>query len=217
MKLGILKKGLDKLNSLAPAINVFSNIMDANTLAGLRQGKVFLTDEIINAEIAKRISEKPEAQLSEVTINSHADGKLSIVAKTKANVSVTLTGTIDNFSYNDGEATVVYRVDEHQMHGTLITSWLFSTLSFGLMQRFFDIDKMPENIDVAIDGDNITVDLSRLIAASRLGQAEVKGIKPINMLEIKSATPKHGGIEIEARLKIADTAKTSLKALLDNK
>ena len=69
-------------------------------------------------------------------------------------------------------------------------------------------------IDVALNGNIITVDFSRLLAESRLGKAIFKGTSVLDFLEIESATPMDNGIEIKTKWNVVSTAKGKLAMVL---
>lgn len=209
-----LKKGLGKLQEMDSIWKVLQDTLDNNTVNEIRNGKVFVSCQTINEEIAKRISADANAALAEITVASSSDGKLDILAKNKDGKNISLTGTLEKFVYKDGEAKFVYHAENHELTGSLMPSWMFSKLTLGFMQKFIGNEIIPDSIDVALDGNIITVDFSRLLAKSRLGNVTFKGVKVMDLLEIENAVPMDGGIELKTKCNAISTAKEKFVSLL---
>lgn len=208
-----LKKGLGKLQEMDSIWKVLQDTLDNNTVNEIRSGKVFVSCQTINDEIAKRISADRNVALAEMTVASGSDGKLDISARNKDGKNISLTGSLEKFAYKNGEAKFVYHAENHELTGSLMPSWIFSKLTLGLMQKFIGNEIIPDCIDVALDGNIITIDFSRLLAKSRLGKAAFKGVKVIDLLEIENAVPINGGIEIKTKCNVISTAKEKFVSL----
>ena len=209
-----LKKGLGKLQEMDSIWKVLQDTLDNNTVTEIRSGKVFVSCQTINDEIAKRISADENAALAEITVAPGSDGKLDILTRNKDGKIISLTGTLEKFVYKDGEAKFVYHAENHELTGSLMPSWMFSKLTLGFMQKFIGDEIIPDSIDVALNGNIITVDFSRLLAESRLGKAIFKGTSVLDFLEIESATPMDNGIEIKTKWNVVSTAKGKLAMVL---
>jgi len=72
----------------------------------------------------------------------------------------------------------------------------------------------PEDIPVTIKHNTVTVDFSQVLAESDFGKSEYKGHRLMDMVEIKSATPKEGGIDLETEFNVPDDIKDDLKSIL---
>ena len=217
MKLKNLKERIGKIEKYAPSVDALQTVLDSNTLTELRHGKVFITDKALNDVMAKQISKSDTPIIENFISSSHSDGKMEIEISLQKLGTVVLIGSIQEFRCKNGNAIISYQVEEHRIRETKIISWLFSQISLGVMQKFIDIDKIHEDIDVNINGNLIIIDLSRLLASSRLGTTEVNGIRIIDMLEIEGAIPKDRGIEISAKLNAIGQAKERFKEFLKKK
>ncbi len=100
------------------------------------------------------------------------------------------------------------------MPGHGISSWLFSQVSLSMAQRLVGRIEAPENLPTKIDHNTITVDFSKVLEESRFGQAELEGTRLLDMLEIKSAKPKEGGLEVAVDVHVSDSIKSALKRMV---
>lgn len=211
-----LKTGFQKIKNLDVLQDVVHDILDNNTFNEIRNGKVYVSYQTINDEIARQIStDSANTLLSELTVTSHSDGHLDILIKTKGEKSLLLTGIIESFVHKGAETKFVYRAENHEITGTFMPSWVFSKLTLGFMRKFIGDDKVSDDVNVILDGNVITVDFSKLLEESRLGKANVKGVKIIDLLEIENATPTDSGIEIKTKWNAINTAKEKLVSWLE--
>ena len=112
---------------------------------------------------------------------------------------------------HDGDKSYMkFRVREKNIPQHGLMSWVFSRISLSMAERMVGHLEMPEDLPVKIKHNTIFVDYSDVLAASRLGQTEVRGHRLLDMVEIKSATPQEGGILFETRLDVPDDVKASL-------
>lgn len=92
-------------------------------------------------------------------------------------------------------------------------SWVFSRVSLGMVARMMGDVKISDDMPVTIKHRDVTVDYSKAIADSPLGQTEYQGQKLADMIEIEDATPKEGGIMFKTKLNVSDDVKNALKAI----
>lgn len=194
-----------------PAIRVVRDTWDRETLEELADGKLFVSDEMMNDAIAQSLADAGEAApVKGLTLQSLANGRLKITADTRKIGPVELTGTIEDFVHDGDKSYMKFRVREKNIPQHGLMSWVFSRISLSMAERMVGHLEMPENLPVAIKHNTIFVDYSEVLAASRFGQTEVRGHRLLDMIEIKSATPKEGGILFETRLHVPDDVKASL-------
>lgn len=119
-------------------------------------------------------------------------------------------------SFNNGVGLLRYNVENHEMTGNVMLSWIFSSLTLGIMKKIIGLNGVPDSVDVKMDGNDVMVDFSRLLVESDFGKAEFKGIHIIDLLEIQSATSVEGGTEILVQWKGKEIARKKLKTLWGN-
>ena len=183
-------------------LKIFNDTLDNNTMDGIKKGKIFVSDQAINEAIKRCINREEKAPVQSVSVQSHADGRLEIFIKIDDEKSIRLTGMIEEFICSGDKAVFTYKTNSHTIEGRLMPSWIFSRLTLGFMCNFINEDKIPDNVDVTIDDNVIKVDFTKIIESSKLGTANIKGIRLLDILEVVEAVPGEGGIEIKTRLNI---------------
>lgn len=201
-----------------PAIEVVRDTWDKATLEEIADGKLFVSDEMMNDAIEKSLADAGDtAPVKSLRLQSLANGRLKITADTRKVGPVELTGTIEDFVHDGDKSFLKFRVREKNIPQHGLMSWVFSRISLSMAERMVGHLEMPENLPVTIKHNTIYVDYSGVLAASRFGQTEVRGHRLLDMIEIKSATPKEGGILFETRLHVPDDVRASLLAIVQDR
>ena len=204
------------LGKIADKVADFSPAWDRETLSQIADGKVFVPDNVINDAIKKRIENDEDPPIKELVLKSHDNGMLDIDAMTRKNDKILLSGTIETFSQKDGKASFAYRVKKHKLPGHGLSSWIFSNVSLSMAQRLFGkVEFKNSAVPVDVRHNTVVLDLSDVLAASAFGSTEFMGNKLTNLLEIESAVPKEGGIEIDTKLNISPSMKDTLKRIIN--
>ena len=218
MNFGNLKNNLGKLKNLAPSNNVLDilkEVFDATTLAEIKQGKVVVTDKTLNDIAAKQIAKVNDLPIKSFELVSHADQKLEIKTVLPKIGNVSLIGKIEDFHIGKDSAVLVYDVENYKITDIKILSWIFSQISLGLLYRFIGNMGELEGVNIAIDGDKISADISKLLATSKLNKTIIGDITALDVIEIENATPKEGGIELSVKLNAVNIARDKLKSLIN--
>ena len=193
-----LKNKFNKIENATFLHKVFSDVMDNATINEIRNGKIFISEQTINEELAKSMNQEKSPLVKDMNA-ALFDGKMDFIVKLEEK-SIHLSGVIEKFICNSKEAKLVYVVSDHKFEGGGISSWIFSKLTLSFMHKFIGEDKIPENIDVIVNGNVIEVDFLRWINASKLGKRNIGGVKVFDVLKIENAMPKEGGVEIKVSL-----------------
>ena len=218
MNFGSLKKNLGKLKNLAPStdvLDILKEVFDATTLAEIKQGKVVVTDKTLNDIAAKQIAKGNDLPIKSFELVSHANQKIEIQTFLPKIGNVSLIGKIEDFHIGKDSAALVYDVENYKITDIKILSWIFSQISLGLLYRFIGDMGELEGVNIAIDGDKISVDISKLLAASKLNKKLIGDITALDIFEIENAAPKEGGIELAVKLNAVNIARDKLKSFLD--
>lgn len=195
-----------------PAIEVVRGTWDHATLKEIADGKLFVSDKMMNEAIARQLEKQAEADapVTSVTLTSHENGRLDITADTKKVGPVELSGTIEEFVHDGAHSYMKYRVRSKNIPQHGLMSWVFSRVSLSMAERMVGKIDMPENIPVSIKHNTVTVDFHDVLAASVLGTTKVEGEPLLDMVEVKDATPKDGGILFTTELHVPDSVKATL-------
>ncbi|SFT50639.1 hypothetical protein SAMN02910356_00853 [Selenomonas sp. GACV-9] len=206
----------EAVKDYGPALRVIQQTWSQETLLEISQGKLFVPDDVINEALAKRIP--AEGKVKAVTIRSHANGRMDIATDTTAKVGrIELSGEIKEFVHEGDRSYMVYRVRERNLPSQGLMSWIFSRISLSMAERMFGHIEISDDLPLEIHGNTVKIDYSKVLADSDFGQTEYQGHRLIDMIEIKDACPKEGGIEFQTKLNIPDDVKDALVRLVKGK
>lgn len=203
----------EKVQDYGPAIKILRSTWSRETLADISRGKLFVPDEVMNEAIARRLAADPEQKLKRLTLKSHKNGKLEILGETERE-KLKLKGEIRELVHRGDKSYMVYHVTSKRLPGHGLNSWLFSLVSLSMVERLVGNIQISEALPIEISHNDVRLDCSQVLAASGFGRTEYRGHRLLDMLEIKGATPKEGGIEFETELHVPDKVKEGLRALL---
>lgn len=206
----------EKVQDYGPALRVLRETWSRETLTEISQGKLFVPDEVLNEAIERRLAADPGQQLKKLTLKSYKNGRLEIRGETEKE-RLTLKGKIKEFVHRGDESYVVYHVTSKSWPGHGLNSWLFSLVSLSMVERMVGDIQISEALPLEIKHNDVRIDCSQVLADSKFGQTEYQGQRLLDMLEIKSATPKEGGIEFETDLHVSDKVKEGLRAVLQGR
>lgn len=202
----------ESVKDYGPAIKVLQQTWSKESLLEISQGKLFVPDSVINEAIAKKIPEG--GSVTGVTVTSHANGRLDIRAETKKVGPVELSGEIQEFVHDGDTSYMKYRVRSRNIPEHGLMSWVFSRVSLAMAERMVGHVELSEDLPISIRHNTVTVDYSKVLAESDFGKTEYQGHRLMDMLEIKGAKPKDGGIEFDTKLNVPDDVKKALVAVL---
>lgn len=226
-----------------PAWQIIRHTWSSETLKEIMQGKVSVPDSVINDAIASRLLEDRDGRagegkedkevkdgeegkedkvgkggvempVTELRLTSKANGRLEIFANTKKMGRLEFSGTIEEFVHNKEDSHVTYRVRERALKDHGLASWFFSRISMSMAQKLFGRFDLGESLPTSVKGNYITVDCREALERSELAEAQIKGYRVLDMLEIKNAVPHDGYIMFETRLNIPQEIQTAALDLL---
>lgn len=198
-----------------PALEVVKGTWSKETLAEIADGKLFVPDSVINDAIAKRLVGSGTDNVEGVTLTSKANGRLEIDAATKSVGKIKLSGDIEEFVHSGDKAYIVYHVRERSLPDHGLMSWIFSRVSLSMVEKMLGRIELSDDLPLKIGHHNrITLDYSQVLANSDFGKTTYQGHRLLDMIEIKGAVPKGGGIEFQTELNIPDDVQAALKALV---
>lgn len=203
----------EKIQDYGPVLKVLQGTWSKETLQEIVDGKVYVPDEIINEALAKRLAEEPGQPLKMLKLTSHENGRLDIEAETEKE-RPKLSGKIKEFVHNTDKSYMLYHISSKRLPGHGLMSWLFSQLSLSMVQGMVGDIRISESLPLKIDGNDVLIDCKQVLEASKFGQTAYRGHRLLDMLEIKSAEPREGGIVFETELHVPDDVKEDLKSVL---
>lgn len=207
----------EKIADYGPALAVVRGTWSNESLAEIADGRLYVPDSVINDAIAKRLADAEGENVKSVTLTSHENGRLDIAADTRSVGKIKLSGEIKEFVHSGDTSYMVYRVRERALPDHGLMSWIFSRVSLSMVEKMVGRVELADDLPIKIGHHNtVTVDYSQVLAASDFGQTTFRGERLLDMIEIKGATPKDGGIEFQTELHVSDDIKAALKSLIKN-
>lgn len=195
-----------------PALTILRDTWDRETLAQIAEGHIFVRDAVLNEALAKRIG--TDGTIRSIVLRSHANGRLDLLCTTtKKYKKVELSGTIEEFVHDGDRSYAVYRVREKSIPDHGFVSWVFSRVSLSMVERMMGRFDVSDALPVEIHGNKIYVDFHAVIAASPLGQTELRGHRLTDMIAIEGAAVQEGGIMFDTKLDVPDDVRDALRAL----
>ena len=204
----------EKIQDYGPALKVLQGTWTRESLQEMSEGKLFVPDEVLNDALAERLTAMaPKQDLKSLTLTSHKNGKLDIEAETEKE-KLKLSGEIKEFVHKGDKTYMVYHVSSKRLPGHGLMSWLFSQLSLSMVKSMVGDIQISEALPLEIHHNDVSIDCSRILAESDFGKTTYKGHRLLDLLEIKSAEPREGGIMFATELHIPDDVKADLKGML---
>ncbi|MBP2631183.1 MAG: hypothetical protein H6Q70_1811 [Firmicutes bacterium] len=201
-----------QVENLKPVIDVVRQTWDMQTLEQLKDGKVAVSDEMINESIAKNIDEN--SAIKGLKVTSVGDGKMKLTADTKKFGPVELLCRIDQFEHSKDTSVLKFKVLEKNLPDNGTMSWIFSRISLSMAEKMVGKVDLGENVKTKISGNTVTVDFQEALKASSFGQIQLFGYSLSDAVVIEQAVPKEGYIEFKTSLNLPDTVKNMLDNIL---
>lgn len=193
---------------LSPMIAVVRHTWSTQTLAGLREGKVTVPDDVINESLAKYSDEN--SSIHDIEITSLGDSKLRLIAKTKKFGAVDITCRIDQFEHNKDISFLKFTVLEKDLPDQEVLSWIFSRVSLSMVEKMVGRIDLGESIKTKVVGDTVAIDFHQALEETEFGSANLFGYRLSDAIVIENAVPKEGYIEFKTMLNMPETVKSML-------
>ena len=201
-----------QVENLKPVIDVVRQTWDMQTLEQLKDGKVAISDEMINESIAKTIDEN--SAIKGLKVTSVGDGKMKLTAETKKFGPVELLCRIDQFEHSKDTSVLKFKVLEKNLPDNGTMSWIFSRISLSMAEKLVGKVDLGENVKTKISGNTVTVDFQEALKASSFGQIQLFGYSLSDAVVVEQAVPKEGYVEFKTALNLPDTVKNMLDNIL---
>ena len=198
-----------------PVLQVIRNTWDKESLLDISQGRLFVSDDVLNQAIADRIP--ADSSVKSVVVASHANGRMDVRAETEKIGLVELSGEIQAFVHDKDQSYMVYRVRERNLPDHGLMSWVFSRISLSMAERLVGHIELSDDLPIEIQHNTVRIDYRKVLDESDFGKTEFRGYRLSDMIEIDKATPKDGGIEFETKLNVPDEVKDALVQLVSAK
>ena len=201
-----------KIPDLSHVIAVLKDTWDLQTFSNLEQGKVAISDDVINQSLAAAIEDNE--QVKELSITSLEDHKLKITALTKKAGHIILVCKVEQFVHNKDNSFMKLKVVDKKLADKPIISWIFSKVSLAMVTKLVGNVDPGHGLAVKIVGNEVTIDFHQALYNSNIGTIDVLGYKPLDAMIITEAVPQKGFVNFTTALDLPDHIKDMIKNVL---
>lgn len=201
-----------KIPDVSHAIAVLRETWDLQTFTNLEQGKVAISDDVINQSLASAIEDSE--QVKELYITSLADHKLKVTVLTKKTGHIVFLCRLDQFEHNKDYSVMKLRIIDKKLPDKPLVSWIFSKVSLAMVTKLVGNVEPGHDLAVKIVGNEVTIDFHQAVYDSRLGTIDVLGYKPLDAIIIREAAPQKGFVDFTTSVDLPDNLKNMIQNVL---
>jgi hypothetical protein len=201
-----------KIPNLTHVIAVLKETWDLQTFTNLEQGKVAISDDMINQYLAANIEDND--QVKELSITSLEDHKLKITALTKKAGHMIFVCRVEKFEHNKEYSVMNLKIVDKKLPDKPMLSWIFSKVSLAMVTKLVGNVDPGHGLAVKIVGNEVTIDFHQALYNSNIGTIEVLGYKPLDAVIISSAVPEKGFVTFTTAVDLPDNVKSMIKNVL---
>ncbi len=201
-----------KIPDLSHVIAVLKETWNLQTFKNLEQGKVALSDDVINESLASAIEDSEE--IKELSITSLDDHKLKITALTKKTGPMVFLCRVEQFEHNKDYSIMKLKVLDKKLPNKPIVSWIFSKVSLAMVTKMVGNVDPGHGLGIKIVGNEVTIDFHQALYNSNIGTIDVLGYKPLDAVIIKEAKPEKGLINFTTSIDLPDYIKDRIRNVL---
>lgn len=203
-----------KVADVSGFISVLKETWDLQTFENLQAGRVAVPDDVINQTLAEAISDSD--QVKELKVTSLEDNKIRINALTAKAGHVVMVCKVMQFEHDKSHSVIKLKALDKKLPDKPLLSWIFSRVSLAMVTKITGNIHPGNGVDVDIHGNEATIDFHQALYASKLGQAEVFGYKPLDYLVVRDALPEKGHVLFSTSLDMPDNVGTMVKNALSS-
>lgn len=200
-----------KIPDVSHVIAVLKETWDLQTFANLQQGKVAISDDVINQSLAVAIE---DSEVKELSITSQEDHKLKITALTKKTGHMVFLCRVEHFEHTKDHSVIKLRILDKKLPDKPIVSWIFSKVSLAMVTKLVGNVDPGHGLGVKIVGNEVTIDFHQALYNSSLGTIDVVGYKPLDAVIIKEAIPEKGFVNFATDVDLPDSVKNMISNVL---
>lgn len=201
-----------KIPDLSHVIAVLKETWDLQTFTNLEQGKVAISDDVINQSLAAAI--KDNEQVKELSIASLEDHKLKITALTKKAGHVIFVCRVEQFEHNKDNSVMKLKIVDKKLPDKPMLSWIFSKVSLAMVTKLVGNVDSGNGLLVKIVGNEVTIDFHQALYSSNIGTVDILGYKPLDAMVITEAVPEKGFVNFTTAIDLPDSIKNMIRNVL---
>lgn len=194
------------LCKMADTVRMLKEFGSKQTLQGLIDGKIIITDKLINELLlAKSIGNGQQGSNEELKVFFKNDNRIEFHSRSKARGYFTAYGTIQEIRHDKSGSLIKIKLQKKELKNKGLRSWLISNFSLGFVTALAGspID-LGDNIKTRVKGNTVYVDFKECLAKSALGQVELIGVKFTDCIIISGAKTYDGYLELDTNLNMPE-------------
>ncbi|MDF2634561.1 MAG: hypothetical protein K0R78_1435 [Pelosinus sp.] len=203
-----------KIPDLSHVIAVLKETWNLQTFKNLEQGKVAISDDIINEYLATAIEDSEEVK--ELSITSLENHQLKITALTKKAGHMVFLCRVERFEHNKQYSVMKLKVVDKKLPDKPIVSWIFSKVSLAMVTKLVGNVDPGHGLGLKIKGNEVNIDFHQALYNSNLGTIDVLGYKPLDAVIVREAMPEKGFVNFTTAVDLPDHIKEMIKNVLSD-
>lgn len=200
-----------KIQDISHAVRVIKETWDLQTFTNLEQGKVAVSDDVINQSLALAV--EGSDQVKELHIASLGDHTLKVTALTKKAGRIVFLCRVEQFEHKKDHSLVKLKIIDKKLPDKPLVSWIFSKVSLAMAAKLVG-NVNADGLGVKIAGNEVTIDFHQALCDSSLGTLTMWGYKPLDAVIIKEAVPEKGFINFTTTVDLPDHLKNMIRNVL---
>ncbi|MEA4834431.1 MAG: hypothetical protein VB133_04765 [Anaeromusa sp.] len=170
------------------------NLLDAQTLRELLNGKVAISDQVVNKYLA--------IEGQGLCVYAKPDNVVEIIKETSQWGTICLLASVTTIIHDDKQSTIALQVREKKVIGKCIVSWVLSMCKMSWLTKLVGNPALGEGLAVSVDGDCITVDFKKKLSTTKLATMKLQDKSILNMVRVYSGKTMDGKIILDVCLNI---------------
>ena len=198
--------------TVTKTLDLITNTWDAQTLDSLLQGKVVITEAILNTYLTYQLKNNQEVDSLQVLF---PNGNVQVTATTAKLGKVVLNSNLHTLRHSSNESVMILDVLDKQLPDKAILSWLASWVSLGVVARFFGPLEFGDGITVQVEKNRVTVNFRERLQAALPDSMQIFG-KPLrDVVIIDEAKVIKGAVELSCKLDVIPTVRKALEMVAE--
>ena len=172
-------------------------IWDEQTLKDILNGKVVISEKVINDYLAKHSLDN---DVQELCVYAKADNVVEIHLLSKKWGIIRLVCLILEVKHDTLQSTLTFQLLRKEFVGKRFMSWLFSLLRISWFTKLFGRIEFGEGITVVFNSDCMKIDFKERLNIMKLAKIQVQGTSLLNVIRVTGAKATEGQVILDVSL-----------------
>ena len=192
-------------------MTVMRNTWDAQTIEGLLQGKVTLTEEVVNACLALQTPNTADNEAPKLVFHEQ---EVEIISTTKEWGKIVLRAKLLMLRHNRDESVMRMEILDKKLPDKKMLSWLFSRISLGFLEKILGPLNIGDGITVQTIDNTVTVYFRERLRTAASSSRMMFGVPLLDSISVSKAVVHSGSVELSCRLELGDALGSGLALLV---